>query len=112
MNKEVRQFCRKLKNKGWSWCYTNGGHVKLTHPAGEFFITSSTPSDGMRWRQNVEREARVIEERAVAAAWMPLSEIEVEEHDTEFLLKKFEAKFAGMVEDGVMGLIHRYKVWI
>lgn len=58
MNKEVRQFLKKVKKEGWESEPTKNGHIKLTHAKGSVFCPSS-PSD---WRslKDVERKMRKV----------------------------------------------------
>lgn len=51
--------------RGWSVCSTRNGHLKLLHPSGAIYFTSSTPSD-RRASMNLDHDLRRIE-RQVAS---------------------------------------------
>ena len=57
-----RQFVLDLIRRGWTLKVTGGGHLKLTHPSGNFVFLSRTPSD---WRgiKNLQSQVRKIERR-------------------------------------------------
>lgn len=66
MNKEVKQFVRMLKDRGWKLERRCGsGHLKMGYEgvkcAGSFII-AATPSD-RRWLLNAQGDARRVEEK-------------------------------------------------
>lgn len=59
MNKEVAQFQKELRLRGWSIQKTNGGHFRYTHPSGQFVFGSSTPSDSRSISNERARAERI-----------------------------------------------------
>lgn len=43
--KEIQQLRKKAEKQGWIVALTHGGHYKWVSPIGEFFFSSSSPSD-------------------------------------------------------------------
>lgn len=62
MHKDVRKLIRDMKREGWEVSIRGSGHVRLTHPCGEFVTTSLTPSDN-RTMRNVRADLRRLERK-------------------------------------------------
>jgi len=45
LHKDIRELANFAEKNGWIVTYRNGGHLKWVSPAGQFFFSSSTPSD-------------------------------------------------------------------
>lgn len=54
-----RDLVRQLLRRGWTLKTTGGGHLKLSHPSGNFVWMSRTPSDHRGWRNLLSHIRRI-----------------------------------------------------
>jgi len=45
LHKDIKELAQFAEKNGWTVIHRNGGHLKWVSPAGQFFFSSSTPSD-------------------------------------------------------------------
>lgn len=59
--KEVRTFLRELKDRGYEWVITGGGHVRIMWQGETVAYTPSTPHGGKRGMNNLKAEIKRFE---------------------------------------------------
>lgn len=57
LHKDIREIAKLAEEAGWRVIYRNGGHLKWVSPTGQFFFSSSTPSDNYAIAQ-IKRDLR------------------------------------------------------
>jgi predicted RNA binding protein YcfA (HicA-like mRNA interferase family)/cell fate (sporulation/competence/biofilm development) regulator YmcA (YheA/YmcA/DUF963 family) len=69
MHRDVKDFIRFLKGRGWTLeRKTGSGHIKMTYARGGHTILPMTPSDN-RWLLNAQSDARKVEQQY--GPWVP-----------------------------------------
>lgn len=50
---QMRKVYKALKDQGWTWETTGGGHLKFTSPEGEIVFASATPRSARSFKDFV-----------------------------------------------------------
>lgn len=56
--KELTKIERRVVTQGWTWRFTNGGHVLWLGPLGQRIISASTTSDRRAYKNLTSRLRR------------------------------------------------------
>ncbi len=57
-DKATDQLIKRAIGIGGSWCFTGGGHIKITAPTGAIVFTPASPSDPCRNMKNLRGHLR------------------------------------------------------
>jgi hypothetical protein len=58
-NKDVNDLIKEAQRQGWTITMTRSNHLKWVSPMGDFFFSSSTPSDGRRVVNKISQDLRM-----------------------------------------------------